>query len=958
MPASRCCLFLSLACLVLINGVRANEDGPAVDFNSQIRPILTQYCSSCHGGVKQAGDLSFIYPEQVLPPDGWVVEPGDPDASVLIERVITDDPDLRMPPPDEHPDPVPAEKVVLLRRWIAQGAKWGGPWSMAPLLDAAAGLNNPTSAWVRQPLDHLVQSRLRSEGFTPATDAAPAQWLRRVSFDLIGLPPTHEQTTAFVAACAAASGRSQVERVYAREVDRLLNSEHFGERWASVWMDLARYADSKGFEKDPHRDMWPYRDWLIRAFNRDLPYDEFTIKQLAGDLLPSATADDLIATAFHRNTQTNTEGGTDDEEFRVAAVIDRVNTTWTVWQATTFGCVQCHSHPYDPLKQEEYYACMALFNNEQDADLDDDYPTLKIPSDPAQREAAVAAWLGYESLRQVRNDLGLQVAKQVEWKPLTPTTAETTGGRLKIEEDQVRSDGGTFPVGVKYTIDVAAVPMNALRIEILPLSDDPLKWPEQGSVLTHLAVSTVTAEGETAAVEIADVFADALTGPMDPQSCLTDNNQGVGEFPKLHGPRAAYMVLKERCDPATGAKLRIEMAHKANTTGNVATPIRKFRWSSTDDSRWKELLNSEELSKTQLEVNEAKAVADKINGAKLPIVFSRPTAAARSTRVFMRGNWQARDKEVAAAIPNAFQPTDVNSAIDVGNRLQFARWLVSKQNPLAARVWANRVWAELFELGLVETLEDFGSSGLLPSHPELLDHLAIRMRDTYSWHLKPFLRELVLSSTYRQNNATPEALRERDPRNRLLARGPRTRLSAEMIRDQALRVSGLLTDQVGGPSVMPPQPDGVWQTVYSGAKWKTAVGPQRYRRAIYTYWRRTSPYPSLLMFDSPTRDLCSARRIATNTPLQALVTLNDPVYTECAQAFAGRASDVAGESVNEAITWMVRAAIGSDPTDLEMNQLQKLYADLCEEDSDAEFDRPAMAIVANTILNMDKALTK
>jgi hypothetical protein len=324
---------------------RVEETEQTVDFNKQIRPLLTEHCSSCHGGVKQAGDLSFVYAEQVLPPDGWVIEPGDPEASILIERVKSDDPSERMPPPDEHPDPLSTKEIALLERWIAEGAKWGGLWSMEPLASDTSPALNGRSRWARQPLDQWVLSGLSAAGLTSSDEAAPEEWLRRVSLDLTGLPPSIEQLNAFVRECHRADNDDQVERLYLRQVERLLASQRFGERWASVWMDLARYADSKGFEKDPHRDMWPYRDWLIRAFNEDMPYDQFTIRQIAGDLLDDPSADDLIATAFHRNTQTNTEGGTDDEEFRIAAVIDRINTTWTVWQATTFGCVQCHSHP-------------------------------------------------------------------------------------------------------------------------------------------------------------------------------------------------------------------------------------------------------------------------------------------------------------------------------------------------------------------------------------------------------------------------------------------------------------------------------------------------------------------------------------------------------------------------------------------------------------------------------------
>ncbi len=951
----------------------------AIDFNQQIRPIFTQYCSSCHGGVKQAGDVSFVYPDQVLPPDGWVIEPGDPDASVLIERVTSDDPDLRMPPPDEHPEPLPAEAIELLTRWIAEGAKWGDHWSLAPLVDPIPHLNGETDRWSHQPLDVVVSTGLSQAGLRPSPQASPEQWLRRVSFDLTGLPPTYEQTQAFTARCAEATASSQLERLYAKQVDELLCSPAFGERWASVWMDLARYADSKGFEKDPHRDMWPYRDWLIRAFNDDMPYDQFTIKQIAGDLLADPSPDDLIATAFHRNTQTNTEGGTDDEEFRVAAVIDRINTTWTVWQATTMGCVQCHSHPYDPFRQEEYYSFMALFNNTLDADLDSDFPTLSVPLDHDQAQAGIEQQRRYEANRIARNDLGRDLAQQVSWQALTPLSAKSTGGRLKIDATHVLRDGGTFPVGVQYTIQTEASSISAVRIDILPESNDPAKWPEQGSVLSQLELHFVDSEGNAKPIELADVFVDGLTGSDDPRSSLSRaGSTAIGGYPKLHGPRWAVFVLKDRFEPPPSGELRFTMVQSASVTGNLATPLRNFRLTASADSRWSQLLESDRLHEATERLAESKREADAARGAVLPIVLPRPNQVARSTRLFIRGNWTDRGDEVSPGVPAVFAASSTSGApIGIADRLDLARWLVSPENPLAARVWSNRVWSQLFGIGIVETLEDFGSSGLLPANPALLDHLAISMRDKHAWRLKPFLREIVLSSTYRQTNHVDESLQQRDPANRLLARGPRTRLTAEMVRDQALAASGLLVEDQGGVSVMPPQPEGVWQTVYSGAEWKTAEGQDRYRRALYTYWRRTSPYPSFLMFDSPTRDLCTARRIATNTPLQALVTLNDPVYVESSASLARRAATVHPNNRSQQVAWMFQAVTQCQASDKEQAALVSLLEDLLTDElsassqeagaetighsdgqSDGQRASSALTLVANTILNLDRALTK
>ncbi len=943
-----------------------------IDFNHDVRPILIQHCTACHGGVKQAGDVSFVYANRVLPPDGWIIQPGDPDASVLIERVTTDDPDMRMPPPEDHAEPLSSDKVAVLRRWIAEGAEWGDLWSMAPLelsVNPSHGdrkASTDDAAWPRQSLDEFVDAGVVANQLTHSSDAPPAEWLRRVSLDLTGLPPSIEQIDAFIENCNRAGSPVEIERAYGDEVDRLLASPSFGQRWASMWMDLARYADSRGFEKDPHRDMWPYRDWLIKAFNRDMPYDEFTIRQLAGDLLDDPTADDLIATAFHRNTQTNTEGGTDDEEFRVAAIIDRVNTTWTVWQATTFGCVQCHAHPYDPFEHDEYYRSMALFDDSLDADLDDDYPTLKIPEDRTKIVEAIATQQQHQRLRDRRNDVGRSMAETTQWKSITPLSATSTSGELEIVGDHVITRSGTFPVGVEYSVDFAEIdsPVTALRVEILPKSDTSATGPEQGSVLSELVAEVVSSDGSKRPIGLVDVYVDSLTGPSDPRDALAGNENGVGEFPKLNAPRWAVFVLKESVSMAGGEHISLLMRQKASTSGNIATPIRRFAWSTSDDMSWIKHTSSPQIEALDQSLAESKTRVSKIRGGELPIITARPGAARRETRVFVRGNWMQRSEVASPGIPKVFgksgsDATDQESGNSINDRLQFARWLVSDRNPLAARVWANRIWAQLFGRGLVETEEDFGSSGLPPSDPMLLDHLAHRIQSTHQWHLKPLLREMVLSSTYRQTNEVLAEQYAADPTNRYLARGPRTRLSAEMVRDSALAVSGLINRQVGGTSVMPPQPDGVWQTVYSGAAWKNAEDDQRYRQALYTYWRRTSPYPSFLMFDSPTRDLCSARRIDTNTPLQALVTMNDPVYQECADALADRASEACDDAIAPMIDWMFRSATSQVPTELESSELLSLYQDLKSPmPSDDQTDRAAMSIVANTILNLDKALTK
>jgi hypothetical protein len=928
-----------------------------VDFNRDIRPILNRHCTLCHGGVKQAADISYIYREKTL--ESGIIIPGQPDESELIARIKSDDPEQQMPPPGERNVPLTEAEIDLLERWIREGAVWGTHWSFEIPIDPPIPSVSRTD-WVCESLDAFVLQRLEAEQLAPSPEAEPDEWLRRASLDLTGLPPTVEETERFVQDCR----RNEANRhaVYEAQVDRLLASQAYGERWAAMWMDLARYSDTRGFENDPHRDLWPYRDWLIRAFNCDMPFDEFTIKQLAGDLLPEPTADDLIATAFHRATQTNTEGGTDDEEFRVAAVIDRVNSTWTIWQATTFGCVQCHSHPYDPIQHTEYYAFMAFFNSTEDHDLDDDFPTMSLPTGAAEAEQAASLDRQRRILRRSLNDAGRVLASDTsQWTTLLPAKLETSHGQLRFEENgQILTAGGTFPPGCVYTVTTPAPAMTALRVAILPEADNPAAWPETGSVISKLELSLQLPDGQTKPLGIREVIADYLAGPYDPQDAIRDGVEGFGGYPKLIGPRWAVFVLEQPANPPDGATLIIKLKQDAQTTGNRAVHLRRFSLATTQVAAWTDCVSNPQRIEQFQQLQKLTETRLKLKGAALPIMQQREQAAVRPTRLFIRGNWLDRGDLADPALPAIFPPIDDPQP----TRLSLARWLVSERNPLAARVLVNRLWAQLFGIGIVETQEDFCSTGAPPSHPPLLDHLAIRLQQHHAWHLKPFLKELVLSATYRQSQRTTQQLRERDPQNRLLARGPRTRLSAEMIRDQALTASGLLSRTIGGPSVMPLQPEGIWRVIYNDAKWVTSEGPDRYRRGLYTYWRRTSPYPSFLMFDTPTREFCTARRISTNTPLQALVTLNDPVYVECAAALADEAKLRAGADRDAQLSWAYRAATTHAISPAALKELVVLYDAACEQYAAAQTNAfksaedYALSVVANTILNLDAALNK
>jgi hypothetical protein len=866
----------------------------APTFNADIRPILNKHCTSCHGGVKAAGEISFVYRDKAITTGESgrkAIVPGDPAGSELVRRITHDDPDERMPPPNHGPA-LSSGEIEKLTAWIQAGAEWQEHWAFIPPKDPPLPkASNPD--WPQAPLDHFILSRLDREKLAPSTEASLTEWLRRASLDLTGLPPTPDEL--------ASLQNSQInnrQSSISSAIDRLLASPHFGERWASMWLDLARYSDTFGFEKDPHRDIWPYRDWVIRAFNDDLPFNQFTIKQLAGDLLPNPAPGDLIATAFHRNTQNNTEGGTDDEEYRMAAVIDRVNTTWTAWQATTFACVQCHAHPYDPIPHEDYYRFLSFFNQSEDADTNDDFPRTKVADDPARQADVVRLEKQIRASRQALNQAARQLAEKIDdWRLFRSesSTAKPDTGKITQRSDGDLLSSGTHPNNAVFHLSGAAEPFQLIRLSILPLDDDPKEWQELGAVVSTFEATLVGADGNRRPVELKEVVPDFIAGPFEPNDSLRKGNAGFGEYPMLHVPRNAVFVPKAAVAHQPGDKLELTIRHGAVCNGsNQSCVLRRFRVELSNNPSLVDFVASPERATAWQKHGKLNEQYNAIKGRTIPTMLDRSPAARRPTRLFIRGNRTTLDKLVEPGVPTLFGQLPESGGTPT--RLEMAKWLVDDTNPLTARVIANRLWAELFGTGLVETLEDFGSSGTQPSHPELLDHLAIRLSKHHQWRIKPFLKELVLSAAYRQSHrATPELL-ERDPRNRLLARGPRQRLTAEMVRDQGLLVSGLLSRKQFGPPVYPPQPDGIWKSVYSGAKWKTSKGPDRYRRGIYTYSKRTSGYPAFLTFDAPTRDVCTARRIPTNTPLQALATLNDPAHIEFARAFAKRMTEAAPTS--------------------------------------------------------------
>jgi hypothetical protein len=889
---------------------KAVEKSREVDFNAQIRPILNKNCITCHGGVKQSGQFSLLFREEALAPvesGKRAIVPGRPEESEMIHRITHPDPEVRMPP---EKAPLKKEEIELLTRWIEQGAQWQDHWAyVKPAPVELPAVNS--SGWTKNGIDYFILRKLEEMDLQPSVQANKATLLRRVSLDLIGLPPTAEELTAFLADSSA--------NAYEKVVDRLLASPHYGERWTAMWMDLARYADSKGYEADGQRTIWKYRDWVIKSFNEDKPYNTLIVEQLAGDLLPNPTDDHFIATAFHRNTMNNDEGGTDDEEFRVAAVLDRVNTTWNALQGTTMECVQCHSHPYDPIRHEEYYKFYAYFNNTADEDVTREYPNLKIFTQEEDREGVdrIKKWvMDHTSSEEAKDE------KLVHFTHL-----------MKLTEPKI--NGHSFDNIEKGTLD-GRKNLNVEDGGYSRLKDVPLH--DASSMLV-----SYRAETNTGRVEIrVDSLSGEVLGTWHVKKDKRGGNFETVAIPvkPVSGKHHLYFIFKDPGKKGYVCTIEWVLFHKAlpgeGAEGHQET-VKQFL----------QVLNSREVIET-------------------PVMVELKGDYERKSHVFERGNWMVHGDPVQPGVPEAWNAMPEGAP---ENRLGMAQWLVSEENPLTARVMVNRLWAELFGTGIVETLEDFGSQGFAPSHPQLLDWLALQFMHDQRWSIKKMLKQMVISAAYQQSSKTTPELMATDPRNRLLARGPRFRLSAEQIRDQALAVSGLLSEKMYGPSVMPPQPEGVWQVARSSMKWKTSEGQDKYRRAVYVFWRRASPYPSMMSFDRSSREFCLTRRINTNTPLQALVLLNDPVYTEAAQALAGRMLKANADDVDEQIKAGYRFAMATDLDTARLRELQLLYQDAMkyfENDPESAEEMTgirntkfaALAIVANAIMNLDEFITK
>jgi len=990
-----------------------------VHFSRDVRPILNQNCMPCHGGVRQKNGVSFLFREEALgtgKSGKRTIVPGKPDESELMARITSSDPEARMP---YHAPPLSAQQIDLLRRWIRQGAKWEDHWAFAapkPQVLPAIGHGD----WPRQPFDRFILARLEKEGLSPSPEADKSALLRRVSFDLTGLPPTAEEQAAFLTDSSPTA--------YEKQVDRLLSSPRYGERWGSMWLDLARYADTKGYEKDEERPgVWPYRDWVINAFNSNVPYDQFVITQLAGDLLPNATFEDKIATSFHRQTPVNDEGGTDDEEFRTVAVMDRSATTWSVLNGLTMNCVQCHSHPYDPIRHAEYYKSLAFFNTSQDADLPEDTPVLQVPKDKALYAEAARLQQELDNVKSEVVSRGRQVEQQSQWSPIRIASATTNAAlaseweasqlerqqadlkRKKLapkkENDQrknlqraiadarkrAQADAGKSKklqivdgdlqagsdISGKQAFELAAkvdVPViNALRIEVPPTNGEIARHtPDLGFIVDRIDGWVVGSEGQQSKIAFHSLIADsesgldaALDAAIESRRELNEDSGGNGfqVVPNLFHRRWILLVPAKPIKLIHGSQIKLRLTQTQGIDDKPAL-VRRVHLSVTGDDFCQNLVKDRSWNENLARLTRLTHELKKIPTIPLPIMADERDYDQRATLEFERGNFLTKiGPPLAPDVPGIF-PRLPEAA--PRNRLTLAKWFFSPGQPLTARTAVNRYWEQLFGTGIVETLENFGSVGEEPSHPELLDWLALHFQNDLHWDMKALLRELVTSATYRQSAKASPALTERDPHNRLLARGPQQRLTAEMVRDQALLASGLLSDKMGGPPVMPPQPEGVWNTVYNDTQWKDARGPDRYRRAIYTYIKRTSGYPSFLTFDGSDHDTSLARRIPTNTPLQALVTLNDPVYYEAAEALAQRMI-AERRGIDARLRYGARLVLSREPTEQELASLRALFQKTAATPAlqpaaatvhENSRELTAMTAVAGVLINLDASLTR
>ena len=971
-------LILALLALWFIEASVVAQD--TIEFARDIRPILSNACFQCHGpdeGTREA-DLRLDTKDGGLADLGGhaAIVPGKPDESELLRRMTAEDPDERMPPADSGKS-VSSEQIQLVRKWIEQGARWSTHWSFTPpKKNQPPGVKN--TGWVRNSIDAFVLARLEREGLTSSAEAEKNVLLRRLSLDLIGLPPTTAELDAFLA--------DNDPGAYEKQVERLLNSPHYGERWGRHWLDAARYADSDGFEKDKSRQVWFYRDWVVNALNRDLPFDQFIIEQLAGDQLADATQDQIVATGFLRNSMVNEEGGVDPEQFRMEAMFDRMDAIGKGVLGLTIQCAQCHTHKFDPLTHEEYYKLFAFLNNDHEANVsvftpDEQMKRADLLRQVKDIEADVQHRHGDWQERMAAWEETVK-ASQPDWIVVQPAVDDiSTGGQKYLPQ----KDGSFLAQGyaptkhkVKMTIKTDVQNISAFRLELLNDPNLPRGGPGrsvQGTMaLSEFEVEAAPADApdKTAKVKFAKATSDIelpeaplnpiyddksgkarVTGPV--QMAIdgkTETAWGIDAGPgRRNQPRKAVFTAESPVSNPSGTVLTFYLGQHHggwNSDDNQSHNLGRFRLSITSvadavadplPSNVREILSVAKEQRTPAQVAtvfsywrttvpEWKEANDKIEdlwrshpeGASQLVLATR--MEPRDTRLLERGSFLKPAQPVSAGVPAFLHALPKNAP---PTRLTFARWLVDRNSPTTARAAVNRIWQTYFGTGLVATSEDFGLQSEAPSHPDLLDWLAVEFMER-GWSQKAMHRLIVTSATYRQSSLVTPELLARDPYNRLLARGPRFRVEAEVVRDIALAASGLLNPKLGGPSVYPPAPDFLFQppVSYGPKVWNEAKGEDRYRRAIYTFRYRSVPYPVLQTFDAPNGDFSCVRRARSNTPQQALATLNETLFIESAQALASRILAEGGDSDAERLTYAFKRCVSRAPNEREAEILLTL----------------------------------
>lgn len=1123
-----------------------------VSFNNDIRPLLSNTCLRCHGPDEneRKANLRLDTHEGATAEHDSIraVVPGNIEASELIYRITTEDPDELMPPPKAGKR-FTAEQIALFKQWIKEGANYEKHWSYVKPARPEVPQLDTSRIQSGNAIDSFLEIKRQQNGLDVSPEADRHTLIRRLSLDLTGLPPSIAEVDQFVA--------DDSPKAYSALIDRMLAKPSFGEHWARMWLDLARYADSSGYADDPSRTIWAYRDYVIRAFNENKPFDQFTMEQIAGDLIEEPTTDQLVATAFHRNTQTNNEGGTNDEEFRNVAVVDRVNTTMATWMGTTMACAQCHTHKYDPITHEEYFKMFAILNQTQDADRRDESPTIPVLSEAQlqeqeqlntrirELEKSLIAPSRKNMEALAKWEAGL-TARDQQWQQLDEVSVKATSGATftRLDDGSYLVSGKAAPTDT-YTIQgisrqkaITAVRIDAMEHETLSHWKGPgrkgnfvlneielsshanvtsksgrfvrIDLPGKAKIINiaevevfsgneNVALKGKASQDGTYAAAIAARAIDGKTNgdynagsvahtavgrdnpfwevdlgtkhditriviwnrtdgstqnrldgfklslldekrgtvwtqthkkapQRDKEISLSGSQQAVFSYATssfdqdkfgvslaIDGDASGHSgwavapqlgknhhAIFELASPLPGGKLqftlkqtygdhaigrfRISFSHA--TTPHRALPhslaeIIAIPHANRSEDQTATLLNhfaelNPETAKTSQELTTIRRkIAAMKPATTVPVMRELGEGKTRKTSIQLRGNYLDKGKEVTQGFPAIFhQPKDTKNI----DRMTLAKWLIDEDNPLTARVMANRLWEMIFGIGIVPTSEEFGSQGEMPTHPELLDWLAVEFMES-DWDMKAFLKLLVSSAAYRQDSTVNEQNMEKDPDNRLLSRGPRFRLSAEMIRDQALSVSGLLSTKMYGAPVRPPQPNlGIKAAFGGGIDWATSKGEDKFRRGLYTTWRRSNPYPSMATFDAPNRETCTVSRSRTNTPLQALVTLNDPVYIEAAQALARRMYTSASreKSVESGIAHGFRICLSRPGSAPELERLVKLFNNALSHykqdktaatimasqpigapPADADHAQlAALTVVGNVLLNLDEFLMK